>query len=86
MNEKIKTTSFWLSVGSSVVLIVDCLSDLFGFSICSQIIEDLVVCVCTILVLFGVVTKKKTSDKLELSKDELIADIENFNNDSNEQK
>ena len=81
MKNKIKTTSFWLGIGGSVVIIISCLSNLFGFEICTEAIESIVVSVCSILVFMGIITKKSDNDSGCMSKDELIADIENFKKD-----
>ena len=81
MKEKLKTTSFWLSVGSSVIIVLSCIADLFGFSICAQNVEQVIVSICSVLVVLGIVTKKNTADTNTVQKDELIAEIENFKND-----
>ena len=78
MKEKLKTTSFWLGVGSSIVIIASCFADLFGLDVCTEQLESIIVSVCSVLVMLGFVTKKKTTDLSPIEKDELIADIENF--------
>ena len=78
MKEKLKTTSFWLGVGSSIVIIVSCVADLFNINICAEQIENIIISICSILVMLGIITKKNTSDTTSLEKDDLIADIENF--------
>jgi uncharacterized membrane protein len=82
MKEKLKTTSFWLGVGSSVIIILSCVADLFGFAICAEQIEKVVVSICSVLVMLGIVTKKNTIDSGSMQKDELIAEIENFKTDN----
>ena len=78
MKNKIKTTSFWLGIGSSIVIVVSCISDLIGFDIGTSIIESIVVSICSILVMLGIITKRTENDSDDVSKDTLIADIENF--------
>lgn len=78
MKNKIKTTSFWLGIGSSIVIVVSCISDLIGFDIGTSIIESIVVSICSVLVMLGIITKRTENDSDDVSKDTLIADIENF--------
>ncbi len=80
MKNKIKTTSFWLSIGGSLVIVISCLSNLFGFEICTESIENIIISVCSLLVMLGVISKKTEQDTENIAKDELIADIENFKN------
>ena len=82
MKEKLKTTSFWLSIGSSVIIVLSCIADLFGFQICAQEVEHVIVSICSVLVVLGVITKKNTTDTNTVQKDELIAEIENFKTDN----
>ena len=81
MRDKIKTTSFWLGIGSAIIIIISCLSKLFGFEICADQIENVIISICSLLVMLGIITKKKTSDVGEIDKNELISDIENFKTD-----
>lgn len=85
MKNKFKTTSFWLGVGGAIVIAIDCLADVFGIKISTSIVEDLVVAICSILVLLGIVTKKNTTDEKVSTTDELMLDIQNFNNENNEE-
>ena len=78
MKNKIKTTSFWLGIGSSIVIVVSCISDLIGFDIGTSIIESIVVSICSVLVMLGIITKRTENDSDDVSKNTLIADIENF--------
>ena len=82
MKNKIKTTSFWLGIGSSIVIIFSCLSDLFGFNIATSTIESIIVSICSVFVMLGIITKRTESDSDGVSKDILIADIESFKDDN----
>ena len=75
MKEKLRTTSFWLGIGGAVIILIDCLSGIFGFNIAPKMIESIVISICSILVLLGVITKKNVNDKQVYSKDELIDEI-----------
>lgn len=77
MKEKLKTTSFWLGVGSAIVVIVDSIGELFGFGIASQEISNIFVSICSVLVLLGIVTKKSTTDTTDSSQEELLTEIKN---------
>ena len=83
LKNKIKTTSFWLGVGGSVIILLNCLSNLFGIEICADFVEDLVVSFCSVLVMLGIITKKTDNDDDKITKEELISEIENFKNDDN---
>ena len=77
MKDKIKTTSFWLGVGGAIVILIDCISSIFGFSIAPDVVENIIISVCSILVLLGVITKKSVNDKGERSKEDLLQEIKN---------
>ena len=83
LKNKIKTTSFWLGVGGCVIILLNCLSNLFGIEICADFVEDLVVSFCSVLVMLGIITKKTDNDDDKITKEELISEIENFKNDDN---
>lgn len=77
MKEKLKTTSFWLGLCGAVVLIVECVADIFNIKICSDIIENIVVTICSVLVMLGIVTKKNVGDTQVSSKEDLLQEINN---------
>ncbi len=53
--EKIKTYSFWTGLSASVVLLVNAIAKCFGFSIDDQLIEDIIMSICGVLVALGFV-------------------------------
>ncbi|MBQ7351614.1 MAG: hypothetical protein IJW59_01935 [Clostridia bacterium] len=75
MKEKIKTLSFWLGVGASIILILDCVSEIFGFAIKSEIVQNIIVTICSVLVLLGVITKKNIGDSIDSTSEELMQEI-----------
>ncbi len=81
MKEKIKTTSFWLGVGGAIVIILKSIIELFGFNVDLGVVENIIITVCSVFVMLGIITKKSDSDQGNTSKDELIAEIENFKTD-----
>lgn len=58
--EKIKTYSFWTGLSASVVLLVNAIAKCFGFSIDDQLIEDIIMSICGVLVALGFVCAPKT--------------------------
>ena len=85
MKEKIKTTSFWLGFSSAIVLIVDCVAGLFGVDVSSGAIEDVLLTICSVLVVVGFVTKKTINDVSDTSKEELLLELKNVE-DENQDK
>lgn len=75
MKEKIKTTSFWLGVSGAVVIVLESLSNLFNINIDSGMVGDIVLSICSVLVLLGFVTKKNISDTEVLTKEELLMEL-----------
>lgn len=76
MKEKIKTTSFWLGVSGALVVTLDTLSGIFGVQLYSKEVETVVLTVCTILIMLGFVTKKNTGDRVEISKQDLLDEVD----------
>lgn len=74
MKKKIRTTSFWLGLSGAVVILIGAIASIFGIKIQSEVIEDIIMSVCSILICFGFVNKK-TEEGEELSKEELLDDI-----------
>lgn len=84
MKEKFKTTSFWLGLCGSIVLILESVSSLLGISLYPQVVETIILSVCSILVTIGIITKKNVNDKDNSSKDDLLNEIEDIKiNDDN---
>ena len=78
MKEKMRTSSFWLGVGGAIILVLNCVCGIFGFKVCSEQVEGVIVTICSCLVMLGIVTKRNVSDAAPIDKKDLIADIENF--------
>ena len=84
MKEKLKTTSFWLGLCSSIVLILESVSSLIGISLYPHVIENVILSVCSVLVTIGIITKKNVNDKVNSSKDDLLDEIDDkIMNDDN---
>ena len=72
---KFKTTGFWLSLGGAVVLFLQTVCELFGFTFNSQIVSSLISSVCGVLVVVGVLIPAKV--------DELKIDLPGLNLNTN---
>ena len=64
MKEKFKNYSFWISVAGAVILLLNNLGKIFGFTVDNEAIFSIVDGVCGVLVVFGVLTmpNKKSDD------------------------
>ena len=76
MKDKLKTTTFWLGLSGAIVLVLECLSDIIGLELYSKQVENIILSICSILVMVGIVTKRTTKDKEEIDKEELLDDID----------
>jgi len=63
MKEKIKSYGFWTALAGALVVLVDALGDLFGFSVSDEIVSGVVMAVAGVLVVLGVVTMPKSEKK-----------------------
>lgn len=61
--KKIKTYAFWVALSGSIVILVESVANLFGFSIDSSTIENVIMAICGVLVVLGIVTKDSKSSK-----------------------
>ncbi len=62
--KKIRSYSFWVSLSSAVIILLNALGKAFGFSIQNQVVEDCIMAVAGVLVVLGIVSmNKKESDK-----------------------
>ncbi len=80
MKEKIKSYGFWTALAGAMVVLVDALGDLFGFSVSDEIVSGVVMAVAGVLVVLGVVTMPKSEKKEE------NAEKENFIEDNKTDK
>ena len=76
MKEKIKTTSFWLEMSGVILVVIDTISTLFNLNLYSQVVQSIFMSMGSILVVVGVITKRNSNDKDEVSKEELLEDFE----------
>ena len=69
----ISSYGFWTGLSAAVIMFAGSIAKAFGFSINNQVIEDIIMSVCGILVVFGIVSippsikKDKTENNTEPS-------------------
>src|SRR5574344_957426 len=81
MKDKMKTYSFWISVGGAVILLINNVGKAFGFTIDNKIVSDVINGVCGILVMFGVLTMTTNAKS-----DNIENDSKTDENDENSQQ
>ncbi len=62
MKNKIKSYGFWTALASAVVVLVNALGQMFGFSVDNEIITNVIMAIAGLLVVLGVVTMPKGED------------------------
>ena len=71
IKQKIQKYSFWTGLSASMVMLIGSISKLFGLQINNQLIGDIIMSVCSVLVAFGVVCMpKETKQTSSLDKTE----------------
>lgn len=63
MKNKIKSFGFWTALAGALVVLLKALGSAFGFHIQEQLVEDIVMAVAGVLVVFGVVTMPKSDEQ-----------------------
>lgn len=59
---KIKTTGFWISLSGAIVLVLQTVGEIFGFTINSQIVSTLISSICSVLVVVGILIPTSVED------------------------
>lgn len=70
MKNLIKSYKFWTALSGAVGLLVVCVAKIFGFCISSAPIEEAIMAVCGVLVVFGIVKKPKSQGETTKTSDE----------------
>lgn len=63
MKEKLKSYSFWSALSGAIVIFVNALGKIFGFSVEDELISGLIMAIAGILVVFGVVTMPNNKEE-----------------------
>ncbi len=56
ISNKLKSYSFWISVGGAIGLVIQSFARAYGFAFDEAIINDIVTSICGLLVVFGVIS------------------------------
>ena len=59
---KCSSYAFWVGLSSAIVVLVEAIGKLFGFSVDSYAIDEFIMSICGVLVVLGIVTKDKPKD------------------------
>ncbi len=71
--KKIKSYGFWVSLSAALIILLDAFGNVFGFKIENKIVEDCVMSIAGILVVFGIVSmndSKSDANETEDKNDE----------------
>lgn len=86
MKNKLKSYSFWMSVTAGVILVLNNIGKVCGFSVESDAVTAIVDSICGVLILFGVLTMPKSKAKGEKEGDECGIEHEIFESESVEEE
>lgn len=70
MKNKIKSYGFWTALAGAVVVLVNALGQMFGFSVDNEIITNVIMSIAGLLVVLGVVTMPKGDSNQQEGKSE----------------
>ena len=79
----ISSYGFWTGLSAAVIMLAGSIAKAFGFSINNQAIEDVIMSICGILVVFGVVS---VPPKLKTDKNEASIETTDQNHSDEESK
>lgn len=66
--DRIKSYGFWTALSGAVVILAQSIAKCFGVEVQEELISDIIMSVCGVLVVFGIVTmpnKKETEENTE---------------------
>ena len=85
--KKMKSYSFWVSFSGALIILLNAFGRIFGWQIENRIVEDCIMSIAGILVVFGVVTMDNGGDNGETpdeNEEQNQSDEETKNGDSGE--
>lgn len=86
MKEKLKSYSFWSALSGAMVIFVNALGKIFGFSVEDELISGLIMAIAGVLVVFGVVTmpssKNKSQDGFSQKQEDQVTEEEKNSSDA----
>lgn len=74
MKNLIKSYSFWTGLAGAVGLLVVSIGKIFGMQITATGVEEVIMAVCGVLVVFGIVKKPQKQDENPLAENKGITD------------
>ena len=77
--DRIKSYSFWTALSAGVVVFAQAIAKCFGLQIQEELISDIIMSICGLLIVFGVVTMPKKNDTTEEKNN---GEENNLNNDN----
>lgn len=87
LKNKFSSYGFWMSLTASIVLLLNCLGETFGFSVNETQITEIVNAICGVLVVLGIIVmpKDKTQhDNTTIEAEESVEDeTKEINEDNN---
>lgn len=75
--DRIKSYSFWTALSGAVVILVQAIAKCFGFQFEEEIVSDIIMSICGVLVVFGVVTMPNKKEENNDIKDDETSIEEN---------
>ena len=97
IGQKIKNISFWTGLSAAVIMLLQSLGNIFGFSINEENVNNIIMSVCGVLVVLGIVNRPQKNienttenqiieenSKKTLKKAENIIEIEEKTKEINE--
>ena len=67
--KKIKSYGFWVSLSAALIILLDAFGNVFGFKIENKIVEDCVMSIAGILVVFGIVSMNDSKSDIDETED-----------------
>jgi len=80
--KKIKSYGFWVSLSAALIILLDAFGNVFGFKIENKIVEDCVMSIAGILVVFGIVSMNDSKSDIDETEDK--ADEKQNSDDEND--
>lgn len=80
MKNKIKNYSFWVSLSGAIVVLVEAIGRSVGFIPNGELINDIIMGIAGVLVVFGVVTMPNGNETTTTKEDEEESNQNNENN------
>ena len=85
MKKLIKSYNFWSALAGSIGLLAVNVAKLFGYEITATGVEEIIMAICGVLVVFGIV-KKPTKQQNVKENTQVVEGNTDANNDSNQSK